>query len=198
MKNKAMSESTLMIAMIGALLASQALGQAPASRVARTEVREAARVGQLDPKTTGTGVRVSQLIGMNIQNDRGESVGEINDIVLNSSTGSVEYVAVTYGGLFGLGDKLFAVPYEAMTAKRDANQRDTYVLVMNVTQQQLEGAKGFDQDHWPDVADDGFLDDMYKRYKVQRRRPLLRNDSDVDVQINRNGIDVDVDRDRSE
>lgn len=197
MKLKKLSVSMLISAMAGTLLMSQAIGQAPTSRVARTEDRQPARVGQVDPKTTGTGVRVSQLIGMNIQNPRGESVGEINDIVLNSITGSVEYVAVTYGGLFGLGDKLFAVPYEAITAQRDANQRDSFVLVMNVTQQQLEGAKGFDQDHWPDVADNAFLDEMYKRYRVQRR-PIRRSDADVDVQINRNGVDVDVDRDRQE
>ena len=134
-------------------------------------------------------VRASKLIGMSIQNPEGKGVGSINDLVLDADTGRVQYAAVTYGGFLGIGNKMFAVPFEAFqfrAARTDANER---VLVLDVTQAQLEGSVGFDENNWPNFADESFTQDLYRRYKVQRR-----GGAGVDVNINRNGVDVDVDR----
>ncbi|EMI21220.1 PRC-barrel domain-containing protein [Rhodopirellula maiorica SM1] len=141
-----------------------------------SRARDRANVGQLDEKTRGTTIRVSQLIGYNIQNSQGESVGEIKDIVLDSRTGKVRYAAVTYGGFLGMGDKLFAVPFEAFRVQvdpdelddRDDIDSDDYVLVLNVTQEQLEGQQGFDEDNWPNMADRAWARDLDKRYGVNR------------------------------
>jgi len=129
-----------------------------------------ANAGKLDAKTSGSNVRVSELIGANLQNDAGESVGEINDLVLDSRTGKVRYAAVTYGGFLGVGDKMFAVPFDAIKTKTDLQDAGKYVLVLNVTQSQLEGAQGFDQDHWPDMADKNLAMELDKRYGVKRIR----------------------------
>ncbi|MCO8121433.1 PRC-barrel domain-containing protein [Stieleria sp. TO1_6] len=154
---------------------------------------------RMDARTPGAAVRASQLIGMNIQNAQGKSVGEINDIVFDTSTGKVRYAAVTYGGFLGVGDKLFAVPFEAFKYQRDADDQDEYVMVLNVTQQQLEGDAGFDDDNWPNFADRSFTSQLDKRYGVERRnmRQRLRDGSGrVDVDVDRDGVDVDVDSDR--
>ncbi len=154
--------------------------------------------GKLDAKTSDANVRVSQLMGLNIQNSRGESVGEINDLVVDSNTGKIRYAAVTYGGLFGLGDKLFAVPFEAFKVTHnpeDPNDADDFVIVLNVTKQQLEGAQGFDQDHWPNMADKSMLSDLDKRYNVNRQPMRDRKGrADIDVDVSRRGVDVKVDR----
>lgn len=149
---------------------------------------------QLDSKTKGDLIRASELIGINIQNSQGESVGEINDIVIDAKHGKIRYAAVTYGGFLGVGDKMFAVPFEAFQCQRDPDDADDYVMVLNVTQQQLEGDKGFDQDNWPDFADRTFTNQVDKRYRIDRN--LKRRDGRVDVDVNRNGVDVDVDSDR--
>lgn len=127
-------------------------------------------VGKLDDKTPGATIRASQLMGQNIKNASGESVGEVKDFVLDSS-GKVRYVTVTYGGVIGIGSKWFAVPFEAFRVSRDPNDpndKDDYVLTLNVTQEQLDGAEGFDNDHWPDFADTKFTQDLDRRYKVDR------------------------------
>ncbi|QDT02236.1 PRC-barrel domain protein [Rubripirellula lacrimiformis] len=136
---------------------------------------QTADAGRLDSKTRGTSIRVSQLIGYNIQNSQGESVGEINDIVIDSRTGKVRYAAVTYGGFLGVGNKLFAVPFEAFKVQVDPDEvgdddidADDYVLVLNVTQEQLDGQQGFDEDNWPDMADRKWAADLDKRYGVKR------------------------------
>jgi sporulation protein YlmC with PRC-barrel domain len=117
----------------------------------------------------GSAVRASKLIGMNIQNPQGKELGEVEDIVLDLGSGKVRYAAVTYGGFLGLGDKLFAVPFEAFQVTTSADDADEIVLVLDIKQQQLEGAQGFDQDNWPDFADRKFQQDLAKRYKIEQR-----------------------------
>lgn len=146
--------------------------------------QDRSQAGKLDDKTTGANIRASQLIGMNIQNPQGKSVGEVNDIVLDASTGTIRYVAVTYGGFIGIGDKMFAVPFEAFKCQQDPDDRDEHVLVLDVTQKQLEGAKGFDQDHWPNFGDRNFTGELDKRYGVDRQ-PNRNVDVDVDIKTKR-------------
>lgn len=136
----------------------------------------AAPIGQLDDKTTGNTVRVSQLMGADIENAAGEEVGEISDIVLDSNGGKVRYAAVTYGGLMGIGDKLFAVPWEAFRCVQDEDDADEYNLVLDVTPEKLKGATGFDQETWPNFADQSFASELDKRYGVKR-------DVNVDVKV---------------
>jgi sporulation protein YlmC with PRC-barrel domain len=127
-----------------------------------------ASIGKLDRRTSGSNVRASQLIGANIQNDNGESVGEINDLVIDGNSGRVRYAAVTYGGFLGMGSKLFAVPFEAFHVKPKSANSNDYVLVLNVTKDQLKGAEGFDKDRWPDFADRNFTRELERRYNVDR------------------------------
>ncbi len=134
-------------------------------------------------------VRASKLIGMNIQNTEGKSVGSINDLVVDADTGKIHYVAVTYGGFLGIGNKMFAVPFEAFQFRATRNNVNDRVLVLDVTQTQLEGSTGFDDDNWPNFADETFTQDLDRRYKVQRSRG-----TGVDININRRGVDVDVNR----
>lgn len=65
---------------------------------------------------------------------------------------------------------MFAVPFDAIKTKTDLQDAGKYVLVLNVTQSQLEGAQGFDQDHWPDMADKNLAMELDKRYGVKRIR----------------------------
>ncbi|TWU16537.1 PRC-barrel domain-containing protein [Allorhodopirellula heiligendammensis] len=131
----------------------------------------AANASRLDSKTRGSNIRASQLLGLNIQNPQGESLGEINDLVINATTGKIRYAAVTYGGFLGMGDKLFAVPFEAFKVQVDPEDRDDYVMVLDVTQKQLDGQQGFDQDNWPNMGDRQWAMDLDKRYGVERKTP---------------------------
>lgn len=121
-------------------------------------------LGQMDDATSGDSIRVSQLIGANIYDPRGEDIGDIDDIVIDAS-GKVRYAAVSYGGFLGIGDKLFAVPFRAFKTKRD-DDGDFY-LTLNVTKEQLEGAQGFDEDNWPNLADENFNARLNKIYRLE-------------------------------
>jgi sporulation protein YlmC with PRC-barrel domain len=108
-----------------------------------------------DRETKAVIFRASALIGMNVQNAEGKELGEIHDLTINGNTGEVQYAAVSFGGFAGIGDKLFAVPWESMQLKRVGEaEDDKWVAVMDVTKEMLEASKGFDKENWPESADD--------------------------------------------
>lgn len=148
--------------------AALALGIGGAVAQTTTQPATTVQAGKLDAKTTGNSIRASQLMGANIQNAAGEDVGEISDVVIDAGRGKVSYAAVTYGGFMGIGDKMFAVPWEAFRTVRDADDADDYHLVLDVTPEKMEGATGFDQDSWPNFADKGFTSELDKRYGIKR------------------------------
>jgi hypothetical protein len=47
-----------------------------------------------------------------------------------------------------MGDKLFAVPWDALTLDEPEKQ-----FILNVDKETLDRAPGFDKDNWPDMAD---------------------------------------------
>ena len=93
--------------------------------------------------------RTSTLEGMEVRNAQNEKLGEIKELVVDLESGQVKYAALSFGGVLGIGDKLFAVPWKALTVKY--GEKDKY-FVLNKDKQSLKTAKGFDQDHWPDMG----------------------------------------------
>jgi sporulation protein YlmC with PRC-barrel domain len=88
--------------------------------------------------------RASKIIGTDVKNTKNEDLGDIKDIVLDPMSGRIAYVVVSYGGILGMGDKLFAIPWSAV---RWSSDKDYFVL--NMDKEALKNAPGFDEDHWP-------------------------------------------------
>ena len=97
--------------------------------------------------------KASSLIAMNVRGLSGDDdIGSIRDLVI-AQDGRVEYVAVSFGGFLGMGDKMFAVPFEAIDfVKTDT---DAYARI-DVKEETLKQKQGFDQDTWPAEADHSF------------------------------------------
>src|SRR4030042_2358131 len=58
--------------------------------------------------------RASNLIGSKVVSPQGRTLGTIYDIVLTPDYSTASYVAVSRGGLFGIGNNLYAVPWSAI------------------------------------------------------------------------------------
>ncbi len=54
------------------------------------------------------------LMGEDVVNRSDEDLGDIKEIMIDMRTGEVAYVVLSFGGLLGIGTKLFAVPWQAM------------------------------------------------------------------------------------
>ena len=127
-------------------------------------------LSRLDDKSPAGTIRASELMGTDIKNAKGEEIGEVKDLVIDTS-GRVRYAAVKYGGILGVGSKYFAVPFAAFRVQRDPddpNDTDDYELVLDINKGHLDGAQGFDRDHWPNFADTNFTQELDRRYNVGR------------------------------
>lgn len=107
----------------------------------------------------------SSLCSDDIKNPSGETLGSVKDIMIDTETGQVQYYVMSFGGFLGMGDKLFAIPPQAITV-----DTENECLVMDVTKEILEDAPGFDKDHWPNMADVGFRDSVYDHYGYKYKR----------------------------
>jgi sporulation protein YlmC with PRC-barrel domain len=122
-----------------------------------------------DKVLVATSFRASKLIGMNVRNAEGEKLGTINDFVLDVRTGKIAYAALSVGGVLGVGDKLFAVPY---TELKFDHGKDEQFFVLNASKQKLEAAPGFDQSNWPNFADPHWSDQIDKYYREARAKEV--------------------------
>jgi sporulation protein YlmC with PRC-barrel domain len=99
------------------------------------------------------------LVGGTVRNAADEHLGDIKDIVLDIETGKIAYAVLAFGGLFSIGEKLFAVPWSAF--KFDAEKRQ---FILNVDKDRFENAPGFDVNHWPDVGDKKWVESIHTYY----------------------------------
>lgn len=97
------------------------------------------------------------LEGDTVVNRQGETLGKIEDIMLDLPRGRIAYAVMSSGGFLGFGDRLFALPWSALTL--DAERRR---FVMDASKVRFEHAPGFDKDHWPTTAEfDGMGDRIH-------------------------------------
>jgi hypothetical protein len=103
----------------------------------------------------------ASLTGNNVVNANGEDLGRIEAIMLDVTSGRIAYAVLSFGGFLGMGSKLFAIPWSALTL--DAGQKR---FVLDVSKERLESAPGFDKDHWPSMADRAWATDVHDYYDV--------------------------------
>lgn len=101
------------------------------------------------------------LIGNDVYNRAEESLGDIKEIMLDMRAGKVAYAVLSFGGILGMGEKLFAVPWERLVLDT-ANERFT----LDIEKEQLKNAPGFDKDHWPDMSSPDWNSEIDTFYRI--------------------------------
>jgi len=99
------------------------------------------------------------LVGNDVYNTKDEDLGDIKEIMLDMRTGKVGYAVLSFGGFLGMGEKFFAVPWNALTLDTK-NKR----FVLKVEKERLKDAPGFDKDHWPNMADQSWMNEIHAYY----------------------------------
>lgn len=79
--------------------------------------------------------------------------------ILAKVSGEVKYVVLSFGGILGLGDKLFALPWKSISYEPSEK-----AFVLAVGKEKLEKALGFDKDHWPDMQQAVWQDSIAQYY----------------------------------
>ena len=104
----------------------------------------------------------STIIGGHVRNPKGESLGKVDDLMIDLGEGKIAYAVLSFGGFLGLGDKLFAIPWRALSLRPEEKE-----FVLNVSRELLERAPGFDKNDWPDMTDPTWRAKVDRYYGVR-------------------------------
>ncbi len=122
-------------------------------RVARTE----GMVSREGPEF----LSASTIKGDKVINTAGEDLGKIEELMIDLQDGNIAYTVLSFGGFMGLGDKLFAIPWDAFSLRVHE-----HAFVLDVPKETLEKAEGFDKDNWP-LTSREWLSRTYSYYGYQ-------------------------------
>lgn len=117
-----------------ALAAAAMLGGAAYAQTAKTTTTET--FVSVQP----TDVLSYNLIGLNVTNDDGETIGEIKDLVIGE--GKLNGYVVSVGGFLGMGDHYVMVGPSAIKVTYLENDKK-WTAVMNTTKEELKKAPAF-------------------------------------------------------
>ena len=104
-------------------------------------------------------VPTHRLGAYNIVNPEGEDLGQVQDYMLDMTQGRIAFVVVSFGGILGLTDKWFALPWE--TLEWSPGQRK---FILNMPREVLEQAPGIDKIKWPQEIDLSWLTACYAHF----------------------------------
>jgi len=107
-------------------------------------------------------MNAASLTGDAVVDAAGESLGKIDAIMIDVRSGRVAYAVLSFGGFLGMGNKLFAIPWSALTL--DAIHKR---FVFDVSRERLEAAPGFDKSHWPSMADPAWAKEIHDYYEAE-------------------------------
>lgn len=93
-------------------------------------------------------VNANSVIGVKVTNNDKENLGKIEEIMIDKSSGEVQYVVLSFGGILGMGEKLFALPWRSISYSPEDS---AFILDMN--KEKLENAPAFEKSNWPDMSD---------------------------------------------
>lgn len=97
----------------------------------------------------------TSIIGDSVENQEGEDLGKIDNLMINLNTGAIEYAVLEFGSFLGMGGKLFAIPFSELQLDAD---RELFVLSRD--KEYLKDIPGFDKAHWPDTNDHSYFNDV--------------------------------------
>lgn len=103
--------------------------------------------------------RLSQLMGATVKDQQGNSIGQINDFVVNPMSGRIQFAVISLNDQSG---KLTAVPWQMVRPGSDPT-----TCVVTASKDKLDDAQTFDASSWPDFTQPSTSRDIYSHYGMQ-------------------------------
>ena len=90
-------------------------------------------------------IRLSQY---DVINKKGEDMGQVQTFVVDMREGLIAFALVAFGGMLGISDKWFALPWVALEW-----HPETKKFVLDMPEEVLKNAPGMDKDKWLEEID---------------------------------------------
>lgn len=121
--------------------------------------------------------KASDLIGRSVLDKHGETLGEIDDLVIDPDRYRIVYVVLTFGGIRSFSDKLFAIPAGILQMPGTGEYAE-----LKVDKNRLKSAPAFDRNQWPNLADPTLSTRIYEFYGQQPYGPVnLRGEQALSI-----------------
>jgi sporulation protein YlmC with PRC-barrel domain len=119
--------------------------------------------------TTSSGhtsaILASKVKGTAVYNDAGDKIGTVEDVVLDKQSNQIMFAALGFGGILGVGEKYYPVPWSMLDYNED---KGGYVVPLN--KESIQNAPAYDLKDL--TKHDGSLGNIreqtYSYYKVNR------------------------------
>ena len=137
------------------------------------EVERTARTGTRESREIPDFLSADTLKGDKVINRAGEDLGKIEELMIDIYNGIISYAVLSFGGFLGMGDKLFAIPWQALQLRVHE-----HAFTLDVPKETLQKAEGFDKNNWP-ITTREWLSTVYKFYGYEpyweRERETIPN-----------------------
>jgi len=98
--------------------------------------------------------------GTAVYNREGEKLGTISNFMVGKRNGRVEYAVLSFGGLFGMGERNYPLPWDVLTYDTD---KDGYVV--DLDKDRLKDAPSYERGSDPSY-DRTYGEQVYRYYGV--------------------------------
>ncbi len=102
----------------------------------------------------------STLKGDRVVNRAGEDLGQVEDFMIDLKNGRIAYAVLSFGGFLGMGNRLFAIPWQALKL-----ELYEHAFILDIDREVLENAEGFEKGKWPLTCEE--LSRVYIYYGYQ-------------------------------
>ena len=97
--------------------------------------------------------------GTAVYNRAGERLGTVARFMVDKVSGQAEYAVLSFGGLFGIGNRHYPLPWKALTYEPDKGG-----YVVDVTKEQIDDAPGYDAEGEEPKYDQAYREQVYTYY----------------------------------
>ncbi|MDR3527819.1 MAG: PRC-barrel domain-containing protein [Rhizomicrobium sp.] len=110
-------------------------------------------------------ILASKVKGTTVYNTTGEKIGHVEDVVLDKTSDRIMFVALGFGGLLGMGEKFYPVPWSVLDF---SSEKDGYIVPLSKSE--IDEAPAYELDDL--TRSDGDFDSIrrqsYAYYEVDR------------------------------
>ncbi len=89
-----------------------------------------------------------RLAQYDVINKKGEDMGQVQTFVIDMREGLIAFALVAFGGMLGVSDKWFAMPWAALKW-----HPETMKFILDMPEEVLKNAPGMDKDKWLEEID---------------------------------------------
>jgi sporulation protein YlmC with PRC-barrel domain len=111
---------------------------------------------------TSSLISAEKVIGTNVYNTAGDSLGDINDVMIDKKSGRIAYAVMSFGGFLGIGERYHPLPWS--TLKYDPRQGG---YVVGLTKEQLEQGPTYAANENPAWGDRAYEQRIHDYYRTQ-------------------------------